>query len=329
MAVSPLDLPVEGRLPALDGANAWLNSAPLTPEGLTGRVVLVEFWTFTCINWIRTLPYVRAWWERYASDGLVVIGVHTPEFAVEQDLDNVRRAAAAMQVDFPIAIDNDYAVWSAFENNYWPALYFVDGQGQIRHHRFGEGEYQRSETVIRGLLAEAGVGDVGPELGSVEGRGVEAAADWDDLRSPETYVGYARAENLASPGGVVRDQRHDYAAPVHLALNQWALSGEWTVQRQPAVLEKPGGQIRHRFHARDLHLVMGPGVRDEPVPFRVLIDGAPPDTAHGIDVDEQGHGTISEPRLYQLIRQPGRVTDHTFEITFLEPGAQAYVFTFG
>ncbi len=315
-----VQLAVEGEMPSLGGATGWLNSEPLTAAGLRGKVVLIDFWTYTCINWLRTLPYVRAWAEKYKDQGLVVIGVHTPEFAFEKNLDNVRRAAKDMKVDYPIAIDSDYAIWRAFKNQYWPALYFVDAQGRIRHHHFGEGEYEQSERVIQQLLAEAGSDGIGHELVSVDGRGVEAAADWGNLRSPENYVGYERTENFASPGGAALDKRRVYAAPAQLRLNQWALSGDWTMTKQAAVLNKANGRIAYRFHARDLHLVMGPAARGTSVRFRVLIDGQPPGAAHGIDVDEQGNGTVAEQRLYQLIRQPKPIADRQFEIEFLDAG---------
>lgn len=319
----------EGELPSLAGATEWLNSPPLTAAGLRGKVVLIDFWTYSCINWLRSLPYVRAWAEKYKNQGLVVIGVHTPEFAFEKNVDNVRQAAKAMRVNYPIAIDNDYAIWRAFKNEYWPALYFVDARGHIRHHHFGEGEYGQSEMIIQQLLSEAGIGGIGHELVSVDANGVEAAADWDSMKSPETYVGYQRAENFASPGGAVLDKRHVYASPVQLKLNHWALSGDWTVEKQLTVLNKPNGRIVYRFHARDLHLVMGCATRGTAVRFRVLIDGHPPGAAHGLDVDEQGNGTVMEHRLYQLIRQPQPIADHTFEIEFLDAGVNAFVFTFG
>jgi thiol-disulfide isomerase/thioredoxin len=322
-------LPVEGELPSLDGATGWLNSPPLTAADLSGKVVLVDFWTYTCINWLRTLPYVRAWAAKYAAHGLVVIGVHTPEFEFEHDADNVDRAVQDMRVSYPVAIDNDYAVWGAFDNHYWPALYFADAQGHIRHHQFGEGEYEQSEMIIQQLVAEAGFGDTGHELVSVEGSGVEAPADWGDLQSPENYVGYERTENFASPGGLVPGTPHDYEAPGRLPLNHWSLSGNWTVGRQPATLNTAGGRIACRFHARDLHLVMGPASRGTSVRFRVLIDGQKPGGDHGTDVDDQGDGTLTEQRLHQLIRQRGPVTERTFEITFLDPGPQAFAFTFG
>ncbi len=322
-------LPVEGTLPSFDGATGWLNSPPLTAADLRGKVVLVNFWTYTCINWLRQLPYVRAWAGRYSGAGLIVVGVSTPEFGFEHQLGNVRREVRDMRVDYPVAIDNDYAVWNAFDNHYWPALYFADGQGRIRHHHFGEGEYQQSEMVIQQLLAENGSADLSHELVSVDARGAEAPADWAALRSAETYTGYERTENFASPGGTVPGKRHAYQAPAELRLNHWALAGDWTVTEQAATLDQAGGRIAYRFHARDLHLVMGPAVAGTPVRFRVLIDGQPPGAAHGADVDDQGHGTVTEQRLHQLIRQPGPITDRTFEITFLDPGVQAYSFTFG
>jgi thiol-disulfide isomerase/thioredoxin len=324
-----VDLPVEGQLPSLAGASGWLNSPPLTAMDLRGRVVLVNFWTYTCINWLRQLPYLRAWAEKYQGDGLVVLGVHTPEFDVEHDLDNVRRAVTELRVDYPVAIDNDYAIWDAFNNRYWPALYFVDAHGRIRHHRFGEGDYEQSEAIIQRMLTEAGTGRIGHELVSVDAGGVEAAADWDSLWSPENYLGYGRTENFASSNGAVLDTPHGYAAPARLGLNHWALSGDWTVNRQAIVLNQAEGRILYRFHARDLHLVMAPAGPGSPVRFRVHIDEQPPGAAHGTDVDDQGNGTLTEPRLYQLVRQLGPVSDHTFEITFLDPGVQAYAFTFG
>jgi len=321
-------LPVEGELPSFSGATGWLNSPPLTPAGLRGKAVLVNFWTYTCVNWLRQFPYVRAWAGKYSGAGLVVIGVHTPEFSFEHDLGNVRREVQDLKVDYPVAIDNDYAVWQAFDNHYWPALYFADAAGRIRHHHFGEGEYQQSEMVIQQLLAEAG-SDAGHEVVSVEARGAEVPADWGALRSPETYAGYERTENFASPGGAVPGRRHSYQAPAELRLNHWALSGDWTMAEEAATLDEAGGQIAYRFHARDVNLVMGPARPGVPVPFRVRIDGQPPGAAHGADVDDQGHGTVTGQRLHQLIRQPDRITDRTFEITFLDPGVQAYSFTFG
>ena len=322
-------LPIEGELPSLGSATGWLNSEPLTAASLRGKVVLINFGTYTCINWLRTLPYVRAWAEKYKDHGLVVISVHTPEFVFEHNIDNVRRAVQDVRIEHPIAIDNDYAIWTAFDNHYWPAFYFVDAQGRIRHHQYGEGQYEQSEMIIQQLLAEAGNGDIGQELVSVDGRGVEAAADWGSLQSGENYVGYARTENFASPGGAVLDTRRVYAAPARLRLNQWALSGDWTVGRQATLLNTANGRIAYRFHARDLHLVMGPAARGASVRFRVLVDGQPPGAAHGLDVDDQGNGTVSEQRMYQLIRQPQPIADRLFEIEFLDPGMEAYVFTFG
>jgi thiol-disulfide isomerase/thioredoxin len=322
-------LPDEGELPSLEGATGWLNSPPLTVAGLRGKVVLVNFWTYTCVNWLRQLPYVRAWAGKYASAGLVVIGVHTPEFPFERNADNVRSAIQDMGISYPVATDNDYAVWVAFDNHYWPALYFADAQGRIRHHHFGEGEYGQSEMVIQQLLAEAGSGGGDMQLVSVDARGVEAPADWNTLRSPENYLGYERTENFASPEGTVPGQPHAYTVPARLSLNEWALSGDWTIEDGDATLNTAGGQIACRFHARDVNLVLGPAVPGTPVRFRVLVDGQPPGAAHGSDTDAEGHGTLTGQRLYQLIRQPGPIADRTFEITFTGSGAQAFAFTFG
>jgi hypothetical protein len=323
------NLTIEGELPDLDGANAWLNSEPLTPAALRGKVVLVEFCTFSCVNWLRTLPYVRGWDDRYRDDGLVVIGAHTPEFEFEHELGKIRSALGEMGVRYPIAVDNDYAVWRAFDNNYWPALYFADAEGRMRHHHFGEEDYERSERVIQELLTEAGAGGVDGGLVSVDAGGVYAPADWETLGSPETYVGYARAAGFASPGGLVRDRSHFYEEPQELDLNNWSLSGEWTAGAQPTELNEPGGRIRHRFHARDVNLVMGARNGEGSIRFQVRVDGEPPGDAGGLDVDEDGNGTVAEERLYQLVRQPGSDSDRTFEITFQDSGAQAYVFTFG
>jgi thiol-disulfide isomerase/thioredoxin len=320
---------IEGDFPSLGGATGWLNSPPLTTAGLRGKVVLIDFWTYSCINWRRTLPYVRGWAAKYKDQGLVVIGVHSPEFGFEKNVDNVRQATKDIRIDYPIAIDSDLKIWRAFRNDYWPALYFIDAQGRVRHHQFGEGEYQESEKVIQQLLTEAGTGGIGHELVSVDARGVEAAADLGSLKSPETYVGYERAENFVSRDGTILDKRHVYVGPARLWLNHWALSGDWTVGRQAIVLNIAGGRIVYRFHARDLHLIMGPAARRQSVRFRVLIDGQPPGAAHGIDVDEQGNGTVTEPRLYQLIRQPAPVADRQFEIEFLDSGLEAFSFTFG
>jgi thiol-disulfide isomerase/thioredoxin len=322
-------LPVEGRLPSFEGATEWLNSPPLTAAGLQGKIVLVNFWTYTCVNWLRQLPYLRAWAGKYADDGLVVIGVHTPEFPFEHDLANVRRAVGDLRIDYPVAIDNEYAVWSAFANHYWPALYFADEQGRVRHHHFGEGEYQQSEMVIQQLLAEAGTTGRDHELVLVEARGVEAPADWADLRSQETYTGHERTENFASPGGALPGKPRVYSAPAQLRLNHWALSGDWTVEEQVVTLNEARGQLAYRFHARDLNLVMGPAAPGTTAAFHVRIDGQPPGAAHGADVDDEGNGILAEQRLHQLVRQPGPITDRTFEITFLGPGVQVYSFTFG
>jgi len=321
-------LPVEGRLPPLGGGTGFHKTQLLTAADLRGKVVLIDFGTYTCINWIRSLPYVRGWAEKYKDRGLVVIGVHTPEFRFEKDVDNVRRAVKDMKIDFPIAIDNDYAIWTAFDNQYWPALYLIDAQGRIRYHQFGEGEYERSERIIQQLLSEAGFSG-GDQLAGVDARGVEAEADWAHLKSPENYLGHERTENFVSPGRAVVDKPRVYAAPARIKLNDWALSGDWTVKKDAVVLNKANGRIAYRFHARDLHLVMGPAVRGASVRFRVLIDGQPPGAAHGIDVDDQGDGTVTEQRLYQLIRQPNPIADRQFEIEFLDPGVEAFAFTFG
>ena len=309
-------------IPSLSGATGWLNSEPLGPADLRGHVVLVDFWTLTCINWLRTEPYVRAWSQAYRGDGLLVIGVHTPEFSFEHEIDRVRSATRERGIDYPVAIDNDYAIWRAFDNQYWPALYFVDREGNIRDHHFGEGRYEQSERVIQRLLG------VEREHVSVEGRGVEAEADWDHLRSPETYLGYERSETFASPDGAAFDERRTYRAADHLSLNRWALTGECTVGRESVVFEKADASIAYRFHARDAHLVLSRRTRD-PIPFHVLIDGQAPGSSHGFDVDGDGNGLLDEGRLYQLVRQAGAVRERTLAIRFLEPGAEAYVFTFG
>ena len=322
-------LPVEGPSPSLDGAVQWLNSPPLTMEGLRGKVVLIDFWTYSCINCLRALPYVEAWAKNYQDKGLVVIGVHAPEFAFEKDIGNVRKAVADLKVDYPVAIDNNYAIWRAFKNEYWPAHYFIDAQGRIRHHHFGEGEYDKSEQVIQQLLAEAGQASMPGEFVKVDAQGAQAAADSANVKSPETYIGYERAENFASTGGLVRGKPHAYAVPGQLATNQWALGGDWTVGEQSAVLGKAQGRIAYRFHARDLHLVLGSSADGRPVRIKVTIDGKPPGEDHGMDVDAQGNGTVSGQRLYQLVRQRGTVADRRFEIEFLDPGAEAFAFTFG
>jgi thiol-disulfide isomerase/thioredoxin len=322
-------LPVEAEFPSLGGATQWLNSEPLTAAGLRGKIVVINFWTFSCINSLRMLPYIRAWAAKYKAQGLVVIGVQAPEFTFEKNIDNVRWAVKDLRLEYPIAIDNDRTIWNAFNNEAWPALYFVDARGHIRHHYFGEGEYAQAEVIIQQLLMDAGTGGVDHGLVSVDARGAEAAADWGSLKSPETYVGYERAENFASPGGARSNKSRVYAAPVRLSLNHWALSGAWTVGKQSIVLNQAAGRIAYCFHARDLHLVMGPAVRGTSVRFRVLIDGHPPGAAHGVDVDEQGSGKAIEQRLYQLIRQSEPIGDRQFEIEFLDPGAETFSFTFG
>ena len=309
------------QIPSFAGATAWLNSDPLSPAELRGRAVLFDFWTLTCINWLRTEPYVRAWSQAYRDDGLVVIGIHTPEFSFEHEIDGVRRALTERGIDYPVAVDNDYAVWEAFDNHYWPALYFVDREGIIRDHHFGEGRYETSERVIQRLLG------VERELLTVHGSGAEAEADWNQLGSPETYVGYDRSAQFASPGGAALGERSGYQLPDRLRLNEWALRGGWTVGRE-AIVGESGGSIVYRFHARDAHLVLS-SARGVPIPFRVTLDGAPPGASHGVDVDEDGNGRLDDGRLYQLVRQPGEVGDRTLEITFLDGGAEAYVFTFG
>jgi thiol-disulfide isomerase/thioredoxin len=328
MPTTAIRLSVEGKLRSLRTATAWLNSDPLTAAGLRGKVVLVEFWTYSCINWRRQLPYVRAWAEKYKDQGFVVIGVHAPEFSFEKKIENVRQAVKEMRIDYPIALDNDHAIWRDFNNEYWPALYFVDAQGRIRHHQFGEGEYKQSELIIQ-QLSDAGIANVSHELVSVSPQSAEVGADWNDLRSAETYVGYERAENFASPGDARPDKSHEYDLPARLKLNHWALAGDWTMGREAVVLNRANGHIVYSFHGRDLHLVMGPVVPGKPVRFRVRIDGQPPGTAHGVDVDDQGNGVVSEPRMYQLIRQPGPVVDREFEIEFLDSEVQAFSFTFG
>jgi thiol-disulfide isomerase/thioredoxin len=321
-------LPVEGHLPGFEGATGWLNSPPLTNEELRGKVVLVDFWTYTCINWLRTLGYVRAWAQRYDDQGLVVVGVHTPEFRFERDVENIRWAVEDMSVEYPVAIDSDYAVWRAFANHYWPAVYIADAEGQIRHHQFGEGGYEDCERVVQMLLREAGRDDVGDDLVSIAPTGFEAQADWENLESPETYLGYEQGQSFASPG-LAADEARTYALPEPLNLNDWALAGDWTIESRASVPNAAGARLAFRFHARDAHLVMGPRERGASVPFRVLLEGEPPGDAHGFDVDEDGNGTLSQQRLHQLIRQPGSIGDRTFEIEFPEAGAEAYCFTFG
>ncbi|MFC5374580.1 cytochrome c biogenesis protein DipZ [Brevundimonas faecalis] len=326
---APLNaLPIEGVMPPLSGATEWINSPPLTTEQLRGKVVLVDFWTYSCINCVRTIPYVRAWAEKYRDQGLVVIGVHTPEFAFEKSPANVRDAVRRFGITYPVAMDNDFAIWRAFQNNYWPAHYFVDAKGNIRYHHFGEGDYEHSERVIQQLLKEAGAGDVDQAVVQVLGQGAEAAADMAGIGSPETYVGYARAENFVSPGGFDFDARKTYAA-APLKLNDWSLSGDWIVRAEHADLQAAGGRLTFRFKARDLHLVMGPSSTGRPVHFRVRLDGQAPGADAGVDIDAQGMGRIDSQRLYQLVRQSSGAPERTFEIEFLDPGVQVFAFTFG
>ncbi len=321
-------LPVEGQMPPLDGAVQWLNSGPLTAEQLKGKVVLVDFWTYSCINCLRAIPYVKAWAEKYKDQGLVVIGVHSPEFAFEKNVDNVKKPISDLGITYPVAVDNNYAIWRAFDNEYWPAHYFIDAKGQIRHHHFGEGDYDQSERVIQQLLAQAGKTGVSSDIVDVKATGAEAASDTADVQSPETYVGYQRSQNFVDDKGTVNDAAHDYVATTP-KLNEWGLTGNWTVGSEQATLNTPGGSIYYRFHARDLHLVLGPGADGKPVRFQVTVDGKAPGDGHGVDTDTDGNGTVTGQRLYQLVREAGPVGDHTFEIHFLDPGVQAFAFTFG
>jgi thiol-disulfide isomerase/thioredoxin len=319
----------EESMPPLDGATQWLNSAPLTLEGLRGKVVVVNFWTYTCINWLRTLPYIRAWVEKYREHGLVVIGVHTPEFPFERDLENVRRAVKDMRITYPVVVDNDYAIWEAFYNHYWPALYLVDAEGSIRYQQFGEGDYEEAERNIQQLMTEAGVEGIDHGLVEVDAQGLEVAADWSHLASAETYLGHERTDGFASHGGPVVGEQAVYTAPKRLERNEWALSGTWTVESGLVALNAANGRIAYRFHARDLHLVMGPATPGTTVRFRVYLDEGLAGVAHGSDVDGQGNGVLREQRLHQLIRQQGPIADRTFEIEFLDSGVEAYAVTFG
>ncbi len=329
-AKQPAALPIEGDLPSLSGATSWLNSPPLSAEDLRGKVVLIDFWTYSCINCLRALPYVKGWYDKYKDHGLVVIGVHAPEFAFEKDEANVRRAVADLKITYPVALDDHYAIWQGFNNQYWPAHYFIDAKGRIRGHHFGEGNYDESEATIRQLLTEAGYHDLPPAgVEAARAVGVQAAADEAHDQSPETYIGYERAQNFISAGGFAQDRPKLYAAPGALSLNQWGLAGTWAVDSEKAVLRTAPGKIVFRFFARDLHLVLGPAADGKPVRFRVLLDGAPPADGHGADTDAGGLGTIKEQRLYQLIRQTGDVREHVFSIEFLDPGVRAYSFTFG
>jgi thiol-disulfide isomerase/thioredoxin len=328
-AGEPLALPIEGHMPSFQGATQWLNSEPLTPEGLRGRVVLVDFWTYTCVNWLRTLPYVRAWDAKYRDDGLTVLGVHTPEFGFEHDIDNVIAHSRNLDVEFPIAVDSDYGVWRAFDNHFWPAVYIADAEGRIRFHHFGEGEYAMTEMVIQQLLLGAGAQEIDQNLVSVEPRGLEVAADWATLRSPESYLGYGQSTGFASEEVAAFDRPHTYERYGQLPLNYWDLSGKWTVARHAAVLNEPGGRIGFQFHARDVNLVMGPASKGASIPFRVYLDGNVADGALGTDVDSDARGIVTDQRTYQLIRQSGSIDDRRFEIEFAESGLEAYCFTFG
>ncbi|CAI8728900.1 cytochrome c biogenesis protein CcmG, thiol:disulfide interchange protein DsbE [Pseudomonas sp. IT-P171] len=325
----PGALPIEGNLPPLDGAVQWLNSPPLTAQALKGKVVLVDFWTYSCINCLRTLPYVKAWAEKYRDQGLVVIGVHAPEFAFERNVGNVTKAMKDLGITYPVAIDNDYKIWRAFNNEYWPAHYFADAQGRIRYHHFGEGDYAESERVIQQLLREAGAAKVADGLINASAEGVQRAPDMNEVQSPETYVGYQRSEHFVPETSLVPDKSTTYNPPSQLALNDWSLGGQWTVGSERATSSAPASRIVYRFHARDLHLVLGPAADGKPVRFKVLIDGKAPGDAHGTDVAPDGSGSVTEQRLYQLVRQPGGVMDRTFSIEFLDPGVSAYAFTFG
>ena len=324
---------IEGQIPELTGATGWLNSKPLTRDSLRGKVVVFDFWTYSCINCLRSIPYVNAWYRHYKDAGLVIIGVHSPEFAFEKDTANVRQAVEKFKISYPVALDSDMALWKAFNNRFWPAHYFVDAQGKIRGHHFGEGKYARSERTIRSLLTEAGVKNLPDPLDDAAGEGVSAASDSANVASPETYLGFERAENFQSPGSFARNGVKDYQLPTRLVLNQWAFGGRWKVSGERSALEAAPGRIVYRFRARDLHLVMGPGGHDrtngKPVRFKVLLDGKPPGGDHGMDVDAQGVGTVREQRLYQLIRQKGAVEEHEFTIEFLDPHVEAYSFTFG
>jgi thiol-disulfide isomerase/thioredoxin len=329
LAGERLALPIEGRLASFDGATGWLNSEPLTPEGLRGRVVLVDFWTYTCVNWLRTLPYVRAWAAKYADAGLTVVGVHTPEFGFERNVDNIIAAARSFDVGYPIAVDSDYAVWGAFANHYWPAVYIADGDGQIRYHHFGEGEYAATEMVIQQLLLDAGADDIDQDLVMVDLRGLEVAADWRTLQSPETYLGYRQSTGFAQEHVARFDEPEVYAAPERLPVNSWGLSGTWTVAHHAAVSNEPGGRVVFQFHARDLNLVMGPASRGAAIPFQVFLDGQLADGSYGVDGNPDGGGIVGEQRTYQLIRQPGPIVARRFEIEFGGAGVEVYCFTFG
>lgn len=315
--------------PSLSGATSWINTKPLTPGDLHGKVVLIDFWTYTCINWRRTLPYVREWASKYKDQGLIVIGVHTPEFSFEQKSENVSRAIKKMNIGYPVAMDNNFEIWQSFENQYWPALYLIDAKGQIRYQKFGEGDYTESELMIQRLLKEVSAKNVSDKTVALQPEGFEAAPDWENLRSPENYLGYSRTRGFASSGGVVRDKPVLYSFPKQLRLNQWGLSGEWIIGAENLSLGRAPGKIIYHFHARDLHLIMGPARPGTSIKFRVLIDGKPPGSAHGLDVDNNGNGIVDEQRMYQLIRQPGPIIDREFQIEFFDPRVEVYDFTFG
>jgi thiol-disulfide isomerase/thioredoxin len=322
-------LPVEGQLASFSGATGWLNADPLTPEGLRGRVVLVDFWTYTCINWLRTAPYRRAWHAKYRDAGLTIVGVHTPEFGFERDLDNVTRYAREFGVTYPVAIDSDYGVWRAFSNHYWPAIYLADAEGRLRYHHFGEGEYAMTEMVVQQLLLDAGAATLDQDLVAVDPHGLEVAAEWRDVRTPETYTGYGQRSGFASERTARYDASHPYEAAAHLSDNQWDLSGRWTVARHAAIVDQPGGRVAFQFHARDLNLVMGPATKGQAVPFRVFLDGHLVTDDHGTDVAADGTGTLDAQRTYQLIRQQGPIVGRRFEVEFQDAGAEVYCFTFG
>jgi len=319
----------EGRLASFARATAWLNSAPLSSEELRGRVVLVDFWTYTCVNWLRTAPYLRAWSAKYATAGLVTVGVHTPEFGFESDLDNVTAHAHSLRIDYPIAVDDGYGIWDDFANRYWPALYLADAKGRIRFHHFGEGEYAMTEMAIQQLLVESGSPAVDTSLVVAEPQGLEVAADWSSLRSPETYLGYGQSTGFVSDDPAHYDRSHHYTGGDILRRNEWDVSGEWVIARHAAMLARPGGRISFAFHARDVNLVLSPGRDGADIRFRVYLDGVPVGPAHGTDVTELGMGVVTSPNTYQLVRQPGRIVDHTMEIEFLDGGVEAYCVTFG
>lgn len=328
-AQAPPSIVGSSPLNGLSGGTGWINSKPLTAKQLKGKVVLIDFWDYSCINCIRAIPYVRAWADKYKDSGLVVIGVHAPEFDIEKQMPNVQKAVNKFGITYPVVLDNDHAIWNAFHNQYWPAHYFIDAQGKVRYEHFGEGEYDQSERWIQQLLKEANAKPMSATTVSVHGQGVQAAADMDDVRSPETYIGYAREEHFASPGGIRRDTEQLYTEPSHLRTNEWGLAGRWVDHEQVAVLRSAGGKIVFRFHARDLHLVLGPSPEGEPVHFRVTIDGQAPGENHGVDTDTLGNGIVTDHRLYQLVRQKGPITDHTIVIEFQDAGVQAFSFTFG